>query len=229
MNGDYYAPDDSNTGTRHTVCIADVETGGLKKKHPTIQIASICVDAETFAEIDFEEAKLIFDPKACDRKALEMNCYDENVWAVEAIPPEHARDRLDGFFRRHADYKLISKAGKPYATVKLFAHNAPFDMARLQSLWDGAYTPFCWWYPIDTLQLSLWYFSSAYETKDRPENYRLGTLCEWFGIEVGEGAHDALHDCRLVAKLLKKLNRLDEGPEMQESIADIQDTLGGGR
>jgi DNA polymerase III epsilon subunit-like protein len=201
----------TRTETRPTSCIIDTETGGLKPKHPTIQIAAICVDSETFEEVDAIEMKLRFDPAACDPEALELNSYDPDRWATEALAVGIVTLRLDKFFRKHADLKMIGKdSGKPYQTARLIGHNVGFDAPRLVALWGDTYPPFCWWQPIDTVQLALWYFFTEPDPAKRPRDFKLGTLCEWFEIEVSDDAHDALYDCRLVAELLKKLNRVDE-------------------
>jgi len=187
-----------------TSCIFDTETGGLKPEHPTIQIAALCVDNETFETVDEVEWKIHFEPDRCDPEALEKNSYDPTLWSAEAADPETVRLGLSGFFSRHADYHLISKKGNPYDTVRLIAHNAPFDVPRLRELWGDQYTPFCWWYPLDTLQLALWHFARDVDPSERPVNFQLATLCEYFGINPS-GAHDALEDCRLVAALLRNL------------------------
>lgn len=115
------------------------------------------------------------------------------------------------FFVKHRSYELISsKTGDPYKTVRFIAHNAPFDIARMRALWDDEFTPFCWWYPLCTLQLAIWHFSTMTKSPP-PENFQLGTLCEFFGIKTSD-AHDALADCRLTLALLKKLIPLGLGP-----------------
>ena len=55
--------------------------------------------------------------------------------------------------------------------------------------------------PLDTLQLALWHFSQC---DAEPENYKLGTLCAFFGIDAS-GAHDALVDVRLNVELARRV------------------------
>ena len=199
-----HAPMPPTQRPKSTSCIFDTETGGLEPHHPTIQFALVAMDDTSFEEIDSMEVKLHFNVADCEPEALALNHYDPVVWEKEAVDSLTARMRMDAFFRRHDTLRLISKRGKPYTTARLIAHNAEFDVARLRELWGKEYTPFCWWYALDTVQLALWTF---YRTNphERPDNYRLETLCQYFGITT-EGAHDALTDCRLTAKLIKALD-----------------------
>jgi len=189
---------------KSTSCIIDTETGGTEPKHPTIQFAVVAIDDASFEEIDSMEVKLHFDVAKCEPEALAINHWDADVWKKEAVDHPTARMRLEDFFRRHETLRLISKRGKPYTTARLIAHNAAFDVSRLVALFGDHYTPFCWWYPLDTVQLALWTFFRT-NPHERPDNYQLGTLCKYFAIPT-EGAHDALADCRLTAKLLKALD-----------------------
>ncbi len=194
-----------------TSCIFDVETGGLEPQHPTIQIAALIFDDATREIVDEIEVKIKFDVNACDPKALKMNHYDAGVWHDEAIGYLTAREMLHKFFVKHQRYELISKkTGDPYKMVRLIAHNVPFDISRLRALWGDDFTPFCWWYGLDTLQLALWVFARTPASK-QPKNFQVRTLCEFFGIDT-TGAHDALVDCRLTLELLKRLSPLAMGP-----------------
>ena len=181
-------------------CVLDVETGGLSKSHPTIQVAVVALD-EKMHEVGSIEVKLNFNPASCDPKALELNHYDQKVWLDEAVPPGVARYRLDCFFKRHQCWSLVSKTGNRYNTARVVAHNAQFDIERVKALYGDQWINFCWWYGMDTLQLAHWYF---FQQESQPDNFKLGTLCEFFGIDT-TGAHDALADCRLTAELLRKL------------------------
>jgi len=194
-----------------TSCIIDCETGGVNPEHPTIQIAALVFDDATRETVDEIEVKLKFDVNACDPKALKINHYNAEIWYDEAVGPVSAREMLDKFFRKNQGYELISKkTGDPYQTVRLIAHNAPFDITRLRALWDDDYTPFCWWYPLDVLQLALWHLSTMKKSPP-PANFQLATLCEFFKIDTSS-AHDALADCRLTLALLKRLIPLGLGP-----------------
>jgi DNA polymerase III epsilon subunit-like protein len=55
---------------------------------------------------------------------------------------------------------------------------------------------------LDTMQLAMWWF---HQRGMEPENYKLGPLCQYFGIPVGDETHDALADVRLTVQLARKL------------------------
>ena len=189
---------------REIACALDVETGGVEDRHPTIQIAVVAFDEDTFDVIDELDVKLRFDEASCDSRALRLNSYDPLLWGAEAVTEDVARPKLMDFFEANQTWKLVSKKGNSYTTAKLIAHNAPFDIPRLRKLWGSCFTPFAWWYPHDTLQLALWKLSAS---ANPPRNYQLGTLCDHFGIET-EGAHDALADCRMTIKLAQALEEM---------------------
>ncbi len=180
----------------------DLETGGLEMKHPVIQVAAIAV--RDWVEVEPIEVKIRFNLDDCAGEALEMNCYTPEAWQREALEKDVAVGKLNAFFRRHAKWKLLSAKGNHYETAKIVGHNAvQFDAPRLKAMWDGKYAPFSWFYPLDTLQLALWHFSRC--RCKQPENFKLGTLCEFFDIPT-EGAHDALEDVRMTIALAKALS-----------------------
>lgn len=184
----------------------DIETGGLEMTHPIIQIAAIAVDEE-FAELDSIELKLRFDPMKADPEALKINHYDTLVWVSEAIEQADAVRRLAKFIEPHKAIEMVSKKPpfRPYKVACLAGHNAAtFDGPRLQRLFRDhkAFLPadprvLC------TVQLAMWW---ALRHGVRPKSFKLGDLCEHFGIPIAAGeAHDALADVRLTIELTKKL------------------------
>lgn len=174
--------------------------------HPITQVAVVTYDLATWTEIDAVEVKVQVNVDRCDPDALKLNHYDAEVWGREAVTPTQAREILGLHFQKHQTMELVSKAGRPYRTARIAGHNAAsFDAPRLRAAWGDRFSPFCWWYPLDTLQLALWFFA---QSKDQqPANFQLGTLCDHFGIQV-EGAHDALADVRATAKLAQVLTEL---------------------
>jgi DNA polymerase III epsilon subunit-like protein len=196
---------------RDELTIFDLETGGFKRSHPTIQVAAITVDValEGWPEVETIERKVKFDHVICEPKALELNSYDPEVWAREAIPAAQVRQDLEAFFKRHQTLQLIGKPkggkpGRPYSLAKLGGHNvASFDMPRLVRLWGADFPPFCHWRPLDTLRLADWVFGCGRHSS-RPENHKLPTLCAFFDIDPGQ-SHDALADARATVQLAQKL------------------------
>lgn len=183
----------------------DLETGGLEMTHPIIQIAAIAVNP-VFEEVDSIELKLRFDQEKADPEALKINHYDAGVWEREAIPPADAVRRLAKFIEPHKAIEMVSKrTGNPYKVACLAGHNAAtFDGPRLQRLFRDhkAFLPadprvLC------TVQLAMWW---ALRHGVRPKSFKLGDLCEHFGIPVAAGdTHDALADVRLTIALARKL------------------------
>jgi len=161
----------------------DTETSGLLDyKHEIIQIGAISGNSEF-------EVKLRFDMDKADPKALEMNCYNEDVWAEEAVDPEEAMNAFSEFLE---DFKFVGKvgkkSGKPYKVARLVGHNAStFDKGFMMALYRtyDAFMPFefkIW----DTQQLAMWSLPDA-------EHHKLEVLCEYYNIDIGN-AHDALAD-----------------------------------
>lgn len=184
----------------------DLETGGVEPESPDIQIAAVAVEDGSWRELETYEAKLQFDAKAASPEALKLNHYDAAVWQASAVLPSNAVAGFRAFLDRHKSQAMTSKrTGRPFRVARLAGHNAAsFDMPRLQRLFHR-YQVFL---PADmrvrdTMQLALWYFdSSGYVVK--PENYKLETLCRYFGIETG-GAHDALADVRMTVAVARTL------------------------
>lgn len=198
----------TRTRARDELVIFDLESGGLEPHHPNIQIAAVAVDLSVrgWPVIEEFERKIDFDPDLCEAEALELNHYDPQIWWVEAAPPEIVLNDFKAFLRRHQTLTLTGRKGRPYDTTKIGGHNVTnFDLPRLKRWWGDGYNPFAFWRALDTQNLASWAFDCDYFGRTvKPENVKLGTLCEFFGIEV-EGAHDALVDVKATAKLARAL------------------------
>ena len=186
----------------------DLETGGLDPgKHPIIQIAVVAFDYSWY-EMDRFEVKLKFDEADCDPDALKKISYDRRLWSQHAVEPTTAYDRLCYFLREHATAEKFSREkGVHYHLARLYAHNARFDTAFLWH-WHETLraTNAKLFLPADrqaicTLQAALLLFDQHPELAP-PTNYRLGTLCDYFGLPFYPNeAHDALYDCLATARL----------------------------
>ena len=187
----------------------DLETGGLDARHPDIQLAAIAIDEASearWAELETFEMKLAFDPVTADPKALEINHWTAEAWA-QAEAPIRVVSRFTDFLDRHMSHEMINKFGRRYPVAKLIGHNAAtFDGPRLQTLFKrhGRFLPAdprvrC------TCQRALWWFDE-HPDAPRPDNYKLATLCRYFGIEVAE-THEALADVRLTIALARALSQ----------------------
>jgi len=181
----------------------DFETGGIEPSKPEIQLAAIAVN-ERFEERAVFESKISFREDEADAEALKLNHYDPALWA-NAPHPDAVAARFAGFVENYRSVAMISKrTGRPYTVARLAGHNAStFDGPRLRRMFDraGVFAPFHP-IPLDTLQFALWHFQLNGEKK--PENLQLSTIAKHFGIDT-EGAHDALTDVRLAAKIAGRL------------------------
>lgn len=182
----------------------DLETDSLREDCQVIQLAAVAVDQD-YAELAAFERKLFFDIEKAEPEALLINGYSDDVWKREAVNPAQACKEFALFIEPYRQIEIISKAGKPYNVARLVAHNAPFDQPRLFRLFKetGVFLAAdirvrC------TLQLALWELDKRQAEKYLPANYRLETLCRYFGIPW-EDAHSALSDCRMAVQLAKAL------------------------
>jgi DNA polymerase III alpha subunit (gram-positive type) len=194
-----------------TAVYFDLETGGTSPAHPDIQLAAIAVDEQTGAELEAFEVKLAFDDAKADPAALELNHYDRTVWNRDAVEPWLAVGRFVAFLERYRSLTLVSqRTGRPYTVAKLVGHNAAtFDGPRLKALFEkhGRFLPAdmrvrC------TCQRALWYFDE--QGLAPPENFRLGTLCRYFGI-LTPPTHDALDDVRATIALARAIAAAAKG------------------
>lgn len=185
-----------------TIVYFDLETGGLERKHPNIQIAAVAMRGSR--EVGWLDRKIRFDEHGCDPEALEINSYDPDTWERDAVSEAVATHDFLSFLRTHSDTELTSKrTGRPYRVAQLGGHNiATFDIPRLRDMAGRAFIPACWWYPLDTYHRAIWWFQER--GGDMPADYKLTTLAEYFGIDAGD-AHDALADVRMSAAIAEAM------------------------
>lgn len=113
------------------------------------------------------------------------------------------------FLCRHATVDLISDRGSTFRVAQLVAHNAEFDTGFLRNWYSNlsiffpaSYRALC------TLQRALWLFDEN-KSLTPPVNYKLGTLCQYFGVELSdENAHDALADVRATLALYREMTKV---------------------
>ena len=180
------------------LCIADTETGGLQLRHPIIQIAAVVVlPSEDWREIDTFNAKLTFDPAACEKEALAVNHYTPEAWKG-AVEPGEAIGALARLFERHRTKGMVSKAGKAYKVAVAAGYNAPFDSERVFKLARerSLFLPvsFHW---LCVMQLAFWKGVNV-------TSFRLTEVAKALDVDP-TGAHDALVDVRLTAAVLRRL------------------------
>lgn len=186
-----------------TAVYFDLETGGVEAAHPDIQLAAIAVDEDSGRELATFETKIAFDERAADPIALELNHYEPEAW-VDAVHPQVAVHMFAQWLKPHQAIRVVSKKGHAYTVAKLVGHNAAtFDGPRLQAMFKRCEK----FLPADprvrdTLQRAMWFFDET--GKKPPQNFKLATLCEYFGVPVTE-SHEALADVRLTIGLARAL------------------------
>ena len=190
----------------------DLETGGVADTHPDIQLAAVAIEEDTWSEVGAFEEKIAFDVKEADPEALQLNHYSPEAWA-KAEQISQVAFRFSHFLERFRSLAMISKrTGRPYSVAKLVGHNAAsFDGPRLRRIYEKLNR----FLPADprvrcTCQRALWWFD---ERRIAPVDFKLSTLCQYFGIPVHE-THDALADVRLTVQLAKALQAGQLAPAM---------------
>lgn len=183
----------------------DLETTGLEPWRPVMQVAAIAV-AQNLAELEHFEAKVQFPKKWADPAALRKVHYSPSTWRRYAKPAREVARELAAFLCRHATIDMRSADGSGYRVAQIVAHNAAFDGAFLRNWFDrldlffpGHFRMLC------TVQRAIWLFQED-ATLTPPDDYKLGTLCQYFGVRLRpEEAHDALNDVRATLKLYRAM------------------------
>ena len=68
-----------------------------------------------------------------------------------------------------------------------------------------------------TMQRAIWMFHED-KSLTPPRNFKLGTLCEYFGVSLpSEAAHDALNDVRATVALYRAMMRCNRRSASQPS------------
>ena len=196
----------SGSGSSATQLVAfDLETGGLETHRPVIQIAAIAID-EDFNEREVFEVKVRFDEtKACP-DALRRVHYRRAEWKRSAVAPKKAAWAFARFLRRHANVEVFRRDLSVFRVAQLVSHNSQFDgpfltewFDRLDIFLPASYRVFC------TLQRAYWFFHENPHLA-RPDDFRLGTLCDYFEVPLNPSdAHEALADTRAAIGVLGKL------------------------
>lgn len=184
----------------------DIETAGLQVWRPIIQIAAIAVNS-SFRELECFEEKIEFDERRAVRRSLHKRHYSRRRWQREARRDRDVAVEFGAFLARHATVNAVNARGEPFVVAQLVAHNAAFDapflrawFERLGIFFPGTYRVFC------TLHRAMWLFHED-RTLKPPDDFKLGTLCQYFGIRLpADQAHDALNDVRATVALYRAMH-----------------------
>jgi DNA polymerase III epsilon subunit-like protein len=189
--------------------MVDLETGGLETSRPIIQIAAIAVDRQ-LNELDTIEVKIRFDEDAACPDALRRVHYRRAEWKRSAVSPKQAAWAFATFLRQHASVEVLRRDMTTFRVAQLASHNSQFDgpfltdwFQRLGIFLPASYRVFC------TLQRAYWLFHE-HPQLPAPDDFRLGTLCEYFGVQLSPAdAHEAMADARAAIAVYRAILRAE--------------------
>lgn len=188
----------------------DLETGGLESKRPIIQIAAIAVDRR-LNEVDSFEVKVRFKECTACPDSLRRVHYRRAEWRRSAVAPKKAAWAFARFLRKHATVEVLRTDLSSFRVAQLASHNSAFDGPFLTAWYDrqgiflpASYRVFC------TLQRAYWFFQERPHLTP-PDDFRLGTLCEYFGVLLNPAdAHEALADARAAVGVYRAMSEADQ-------------------
>jgi len=162
------------------ICFIDLETTGLDPKTKKIWQIAGCIR---------NNGKIVKKFNYIDKKS-EENLYHKFIAALD-----------EGVNKFDKDDKMF-----------FVAYNAPFDGSFIRRMFETNGNKFIGSYfynPYTCLmQMASRYFMKN-PKKKRPENFKLGTVCRYFGIKVIDfKLHDGNYDIEISRKLYNKLNKL---------------------
>jgi DNA polymerase III epsilon subunit-like protein len=185
----------------------DIETGGLETHRPIIQIAAVAVDGQ-LNEIEEFEVKIRFEESKACPDALRKIHYRRAEWKRSAVPPSKAAWAFARFLRQHASVEMYGRDLSVFRVAQLSSHNSQFDGPFLKAWYErlgiflpASYRVYC------TLQRAYWLFHEN-SSLPPPDDYRLGTLCEYFGVPLNPNdAHEAMADVRAAIGLYRAMTQ----------------------
>lgn len=169
----------------------DLETSGLTPSHEIIQIGAVLYNPITDKVESEFEAKIRPDEwiNGSDRKALELNHFDEKIW------------RTEGVYTREAVNKLCEWAPEGSA---LIGWNITFDWNFLSRRLNYIHRANHFHYHrYDVMSMWAQYIGFVDWFGGTP-SHSLKAACEWFYVE-NEKAHDALADVYASVKVFQVL------------------------
>ena len=181
----------------------DTETTGVDHtKHGLIQLACL-IDIDNNV---VDEATWFIRPFHGDlinKEASEITGYSRED--MEMFPDaKQAYSEICTFFGKHVDKYDRNDKFWPAG------YNCLFDLNFLRMFFekndDKYFGSWQNWKGIDGLAIIRYL---AWQGKIDLPDYKLGTVCEYFGIKLGDSAHDALADIRATRELIIKLKEIE--------------------
>lgn len=172
-------------------CFIDVETTGLDPtEHEIIEIALIRTDGQ-FSILNKYETKILPQHiETAHPRALEINGYDPDVWAKEAVSLVEALDEAD----------LLLEDAIPAG------QNTQFDLGFLKAAYQQVEREVCWYnyHNLDTASLAVPLMMSG-----KIKGLSLKRICAYLGV-INQAPHRAYGDVLAtlrVAQILTKMYR----------------------
>ncbi|MCA9222284.1 MAG: hypothetical protein KDA71_18280, partial [Planctomycetales bacterium] len=136
--------------------------------------------------------------------------YRRAEWKRSAVSPKKAAWAFARFLRRHATVEVLRRDMTTFRVAQLASHNSQFDGPFLTQWFDrlgiflpASYRVFC------TLQRAYWLFQE-HPRLPIPDDFRLGTLCEYFGVPLSPAdAHAAMADARAAIAVYRAILRAE--------------------
>ena len=183
----------------------DVEAVGSIRHPHVIQIAAIAT-SEQMEELAGFEAKARL-PKGLRSKPRHSR-YNKKYWEAEGRDAKEVAIEFAAFLTRNATVERYSKTGQLFRVAQLVAHNSGFDSDILRAWFKklNVYLPASF-QTLCTLQRAMWLSQEA-GCDFSPADFRLVSLCEYFGIEhSSKQAHDAFNDVRATLLLYREMRK----------------------
>lgn len=171
-----------------------------------------------FAAIDFETANFERSSVCSVGLVFVRGGIVEDVFysLVRPEPNYYLRRNIlvHGLTKRDTDSapifpKVWEEVSEKIGGLPLVAHNSPFDESCLRAVFR-AYSMDYPEYRFHCTRAAARRFIKSLEPLDRPRNCKLGTLSDFFGVEL-EHHHNALSDAVACAKIALKLSEKDNG------------------
>lgn len=178
----------------------DTETSGLNPlKHSIIQLSGLIeIDGQVVEEFDFRlqpsEGETVSQPS--------LDICNITIEDLRTFPkPNLVYNQFISLLSKYVD--RYNKEDKFF----LIGYNSRFDDEFLRSFFlkndDEYYGSWFWWPTIDVAVLAA---ILTKEHRHKFPNYKLGTLAQYFKIDIDGELHNSLTDCKITRALYKALS-----------------------
>lgn len=176
--------------------IFDLETGGYnKEKNALCELGAIVVNSDN----EIIDTLQFYVKPYCREASSELCSYKPDAMGVNGITEQQI---TEGKLIELVLLKFCELIVR-YNVQTIIGHNSDFFDVKWMSYLLGRFTPFQQRFDqirkVDTMRLA------QAKNSVQPVDYKLGTLCAYFGIEIVD-AHTAIGDCMATLELYKKLS-----------------------